>query len=84
MIKPVYVTTNAKGVAVFQVSDTLIQKVTYSATDLTDGVLLDAARRQSATSGHEGRHPRRRDRAAGFIRSPASRTSTCCPSATDR
>ena len=37
------VTTNAKGVAIFQVSDTLIQKVTYRATDLTDGVLLDAS-----------------------------------------
>ena len=39
-IEPVFVTTNAKGVAVFQVSDTLVQKVTYSATDLTDGVVL--------------------------------------------
>jgi subtilase family serine protease len=39
-IEPVFVTTNAKGVAVFQVSDTLVQKVTYSATDLTDGIVL--------------------------------------------
>ena len=50
MINPVYVTTNTKGVAVFQVSDTLIQKVTYSATDLTDGVLLSA----SATVSYTG------------------------------
>jgi subtilase family serine protease len=42
-IQPVTVTTNAKGVAIFQVSDTLIQKVTYQATDLTDGVLLNAS-----------------------------------------
>ena len=42
-IQPVSVTTNAKGVAIFQVSDTLIQKVTYRATDLTDGVLLNAS-----------------------------------------
>jgi subtilase family serine protease len=42
-IKPVYLTTNAKGVAIFQVSDTLVQKVTYQATDLTDGVLIDAS-----------------------------------------
>ena len=40
-IKPVSLTTNAKGVAIFQVSDTKIQKVTYRATDVTDGVLLD-------------------------------------------
>ncbi len=39
-IEPVFVTTNAKGVAVFQVSDTLVEKVTYSATDLTDGIVL--------------------------------------------
>ena len=39
-IEPVFTTTNAKGVAVFQVSDTLVQKVTYRATDLTDGVVL--------------------------------------------
>jgi len=37
----VYLTTNAKGVAIFQVSDTLIQKVTYRATDVTDGVLIN-------------------------------------------
>ena len=42
-IKPVSLTTNAKGVAIFQVSDTKIQKVTYRATDVTDGVLLDAS-----------------------------------------
>jgi hypothetical protein len=30
-------------VAIFQVSDTLIQKVIYRATDLTDGVLLIAS-----------------------------------------
>jgi hypothetical protein len=41
-IKPVTVTTNGKGVAIFQVSDTQIQTVTYRATDLTDGVLLIA------------------------------------------
>ena len=35
--------TNAKGVAIFQVSDTLIQKVTYRATDVTDGVLINAS-----------------------------------------
>jgi hypothetical protein len=33
-------TTNVKGVAIFEVSDTLIQKVIYRATDITDGVLL--------------------------------------------
>jgi len=33
-------TTNLKGVAIFEVSDTTIQKVIYRATDLTDGVLL--------------------------------------------
>jgi subtilase family serine protease len=42
-IEPVFLTTNAKGVAVFQVSDTLIQKVTYRATDLTDGVVLNGS-----------------------------------------
>jgi subtilase family serine protease len=42
-IKPLYLTTNAKGVAIFQVSDTMVQKVTYKATDLTDGVLIDAS-----------------------------------------
>ena len=42
-IQPVSVTTNAKGVAIFQVSDTPIQKVTYSATDLTDGVTDQAS-----------------------------------------
>lgn len=42
-IQPVSVTTNAKGVAIFQVSDTLIQTVTYSATDLTDGVTISAS-----------------------------------------
>ena len=42
-IEPVFTTTNAKGVAVFQVSDTLIQKVTYRATDLTDGVVLSGS-----------------------------------------
>jgi subtilase family serine protease len=39
-IRPKSVTTNTKGEAVFQVSDTLIQKVIYRATDLTDGVLV--------------------------------------------
>jgi hypothetical protein len=43
VIQPVSLTTNAQGVAIFQVSDTLIQKVTYHATDLTDGVLIDAS-----------------------------------------
>ena len=42
-IEPVLLTTNAKGVAVFQVSDTLIQNVTYRATDLTDGILLNGS-----------------------------------------
>ena len=42
-IQPVSVTTNAKGVAIFQVSDTSIQTVTYSATDLTDGVTISAS-----------------------------------------
>jgi hypothetical protein len=42
-IEPVFLTTNAKGVAVFQVSDTLIQNVTYRATDLTDGILLNGS-----------------------------------------
>jgi len=32
--------TNAKGIVTFEVSDKLVQKVTYRATDLTDGVLL--------------------------------------------
>lgn len=36
------ISTNAKGLAVFQVSDTTIQKVTYNATDLTDGVVLQS------------------------------------------
>jgi subtilase family serine protease len=40
---PVYLKTNTKGVAIFQVSDTLIQKVTYRATDITDGVLIPAS-----------------------------------------
>jgi subtilase family serine protease len=40
-IRPVHVMTNAKGVAVFEVSDPVIQKVIYRATDLTDGVLVD-------------------------------------------
>lgn len=31
---------NAKGVVTFEVSDKVVQKVTYRATDLTDGVLL--------------------------------------------
>ncbi len=39
-IRPMPRTTNVKGEAIFQVSDTLIQKVIYRATDLTDGVLL--------------------------------------------
>ena len=39
-IRPKPATTNGKGEAIFQVSDTLIQKVIYRATDLTDGVLL--------------------------------------------
>ena len=39
-IRPKPATTNVKGEAIFQVSDTLIQKVIYRATDLTDGVLL--------------------------------------------
>ncbi|MGO9964711.1 MAG: protease pro-enzyme activation domain-containing protein [Acidimicrobiales bacterium] len=39
-IRPRSGTTNLKGVAIFEVSDTTIQKVIYSATDLTDGVLL--------------------------------------------
>ncbi len=39
-IRPKPATTNMKGEAIFQVSDTLIQKVIYRATDLTDGVLL--------------------------------------------
>lgn len=43
MINPILLKTNAKGVAIFQVSDTLIQKVIYRATDLTDGVLLIAS-----------------------------------------
>jgi len=42
-IEPVLLFTNAKGVAIFQVSDTLVQKVTYRATDLTDGVLLNGS-----------------------------------------
>jgi subtilase family serine protease len=42
-VNPILLTTNAKGVAIFQVSDTLIQTVTYRATDLTDGVLLIAS-----------------------------------------
>jgi subtilase family serine protease len=40
-IRPVQVMTNAKGGAVFKVSDQVIQKVIYRATDLTDGVLVD-------------------------------------------
>jgi subtilase family serine protease len=40
MIRPRSGTTNLKGVAIFEVSDTTIQKVIYRATDLTDGVLL--------------------------------------------
>ena len=39
-IRPASMTTNVKGVAIFEVSDTLIQKVIYRATDITDGVLL--------------------------------------------
>ncbi len=31
---------NAKGIVTFEVSDKLVQKVTYRATDLTDGILL--------------------------------------------
>ena len=33
-------TTDVKGVAIFEVSDTTIQKVIFRATDITDGVLL--------------------------------------------
>ena len=33
-------TTDSKGVAIFEVSDTTIQKVIFRATDITDGVLL--------------------------------------------
>jgi subtilase family serine protease len=43
VIKPVFLTTNAEGVAIFQVSDAQVQKVTYHATDLTDGVLVDGS-----------------------------------------
>jgi subtilase family serine protease len=43
VITPASVNTNAKGVAVFKVSDTLVQNVIYRATDLTDGVLVDAS-----------------------------------------
>ena len=39
-IRPRSRTTNPKGVAIFEVSDTTIQKVIYRATDLTDGVLI--------------------------------------------
>ncbi len=39
-IRPRSGTTNLKGVAIFEVSDTTIEKVIYRATDLTDGVLL--------------------------------------------
>ena len=37
-----------------------------------------------ASRRHEGRHPRRRQAARGSIRSPGSRTSTCCRSTTGR
>jgi subtilase family serine protease len=39
-VRPRSSTTNAKGVAIFEVRDNVIQKVTYRATDITDGVLL--------------------------------------------
>jgi subtilase family serine protease len=39
-IYPMSRMTNSKGVAIFEVSDTVVQKVVYRATDLTDGVLL--------------------------------------------
>ena len=39
-IRPMSTTTDLKGVAIFEVSDTTIQDVIYRATDLTDGVLL--------------------------------------------
>ena len=41
-ITPISVITNAKGVASFDVRDTAVQKVKYRATDLTDGVVLQA------------------------------------------
>ena len=41
-ITPTSVITNAKGVASFDVRDTAVQKVKYRATDLTDGVVLQA------------------------------------------
>ena len=41
-ITPISVITNAKGVANFDVRDTAVQKVKYRATDLTDGVVLQA------------------------------------------
>jgi hypothetical protein len=39
-ITPKSTSTNVKGVAIFEVSDTAIQNVIYRATDVTDGVLL--------------------------------------------
>jgi len=39
-IRPMSTTTDVKGVAIFEVSDTTIQDVVYRATDITDGVLL--------------------------------------------
>jgi len=43
VIRPASAITNAKGIANFEVRDTVIQKVIYRATDLTDGVLLPAS-----------------------------------------
>jgi subtilase family serine protease len=40
-ITPSSMISSARGVAVFDVSDTVVQQVVYRATDLTDGLLLE-------------------------------------------